>query len=99
MTYRERFNQALEEQIAAGGDAPRMVTLVNVYQGTDATARHFAFREWLEGASLVCGRCFMPVGAAVGEADEDAEVLCSWCRHGFAEREPVPGWKRTWARW
>ena len=50
VTYGELFKQALEEQIAAGGDVGRMVTLVNAYQGTDSVTRHFAFRDWLDAS-------------------------------------------------
>src|SRR5947207_1799804 len=99
-TYRELFQESLEEQIAAGGDVSRMVTLVNVYQRADQTARHFAFREWLDSASLACGRCGTSFESAPEDLQEDDDVLCVWCRKGFLGLglEPVPGWKRTFAR-
>jgi hypothetical protein len=102
-TYRERFEQSLEEDIAAGGDVSRMVTLVNIYQGADSTARHFAFREWLDAASLSCGRCAIASTLMKTEdIEEDDEVLCDWCRKGSVNfgAEPALGWRRrAFARW
>jgi hypothetical protein len=97
-TYRERFQESLEEQIAAGGDVSRMVTLVNIYQGADSTARHFAFREWLDSASLSCSRCAIAAKLMRTEdIQEDDDVLCDWCRKGYAVGS-MPGWRPTFAR-
>ena len=91
VTYREIFNQALEEWIAAGGDVARTVTLVNVYQGSDPTARHFAFRDWLGTTRVPCSRCGFGFQPDPEEADEAGEVLCVWCIKGSLYRH-LPGW-------
>jgi hypothetical protein len=95
--YEERFTSWLEEEIAAGGDLTRMVTLVNSYQEADITARRSIFREWLDGAALACGRCRTAFSPPVDDVEEHDEVLCVWCRTGSSwGLSPVP--RRTFAR-
>jgi hypothetical protein len=70
----------LEERIGLGGDVGQVVTLVNVYQRTDAVARAIAFREWLEGELFLCERCEHEFSGHGFDAEEDDQVLCSGCR-------------------
>jgi hypothetical protein len=99
-TYRELFKAALEEQIAGGGDVGHMISLVNIYQGYDLVGRGFAFREWLATAPFACGRCSTAFTPNCDEVTEEDEALCVWCAHPNAKvgQEPMPGWRRTWAR-
>lgn len=99
-TYEELFREWLEELIGAGGDVSKVVTLVNVYQGTDGTARHHAFRDWLQAATLGCGRCRTAFSPPVDDVEEQDDVLCIWCRKGSLGLglEPIPGFRRTFAR-
>lgn len=78
-TYRELFQEALEESIATYGELSRVVTLVNVYQGTDPIARHYAFGDWIDGASFSCGLCGRTFTPEPDEVEEDAAVLCEGC--------------------
>ncbi len=80
-----------------GGDVSRVVTLVNAYHGTDSTARHHAFRDWLQATVLACGRCSTAFSPPADDVDEDDDVLCVWCRKGSSwGLSPVP--RRTFAR-
>jgi DNA-directed RNA polymerase subunit RPC12/RpoP len=97
-TFGDRFQQALEEQIARGGKVLAMVNLVAAYQGTNSEAREAAFREWLEHELFLCERCGAEFSGRRDDVDEHDEVVCSWCRHGVRLGEPVRGWHRTWAR-
>ncbi len=99
-SYREFFQAHLEDLIRMGGDVGQMVTLVNAYQGTDPTARHFAFHEWLQDASLACGQCGVSFKPLAEEVEEEDLIRCRWCAHGLRDlgSEPVSGWRRMWAR-
>jgi hypothetical protein len=98
--YEERFTEWLKQEIASGGDVPRMVALVNSYQGADTTARYRVFLEWLENASLACGRCKTSFKPGIEDIQEEDQVLCVWCRKSWlgVGLEPVPGFRRTFAR-
>lgn len=100
MTYGELFDEYLANAIRAGGEVERVARWVDAYQGRDVGVRREVFREWLEEASLACGRCGLGFGPKVEETEETQDVLCVWCVHGYlgADREPVPGWRRTWSR-
>jgi len=78
-TYRELFEEALGKSIATYGELWRIVTLVNIYQGTDEIARHYAFEGWVEGASFSCGRCRKIFTPDPGAVEEDAAVICERC--------------------
>jgi hypothetical protein len=100
-SYREPFQAHLEDLIrAGGGDVGRAVTLVNAYQGLDPAARHVAFREWLVDASLACSQCGGSFKPSSEDIEEEDPIRCRWCVHGLRALgvEPVPGWRRTWAR-
>ncbi len=99
-SYREFFQAHLEDMIRMGGEVGQVVSLVNAYQGSDPTARHFAFREWLEEASVVCGQCGASFTPPAEEVEEDDPIRCRWCARSLRDvgAEPVPGWRRTWVR-
>jgi DNA-directed RNA polymerase subunit RPC12/RpoP len=79
-TYRELFEEAIGKSIATYGELWRIVTLVNIYQGTDEIARHCAFGGWVEGASFSCGRCREIVTPDGGEIEEETAVVCEQCQ-------------------
>jgi hypothetical protein len=80
VTYKELFDESLEENISAGGDVGSIVTLVNAYQNHDATARHFVFNDWLDRESLTCSLCAKFFKVATNEVEENQYVLCPKCR-------------------
>lgn len=79
-TYRELFEVAIGTSIATYGELWRIVTLVNIYQGTDEIARRYAFEGWVEGASFSCGRCRETFTPETDGLEEDAAVICERCR-------------------
>jgi hypothetical protein len=79
VTYKELFNESLEESISSGGDVGTVVTLVNAYQNYDPTARHFAFTDWLDRESFTCSLCGKVFKSAATEVEEDQYVLCPKC--------------------
>lgn len=78
-TYRELFQESLEESIAAYGELSQVVTLVNIYRGSDPIARHYAFEDWIDGASFACDRCGKSFTPDAGEVEEDDSVVCGRC--------------------
>jgi len=78
------------------------VTLVNVYERRDASARGVMFRDWLKAERFACGRCqnpFTPQAEEIAEINEEDEIRCLWCAKPFLRsHEPVPGWNRAWSR-
>lgn len=78
-TYRELFQASLEGSIGAYGEFSRVVALVNIYQGSDPVARHYAFEEWVEDASFLCRRCEEEFTPDADGLEEDAAVLCERC--------------------
>ncbi len=78
-TYGELFKASLEEQIRSGGDVGTMVTLVNIYQGSDPAAAHFAFRDWVQATPMTCERCGRGFSAYSEVIDEDYFILCPKC--------------------
>ena len=80
---------------------PRMVALVNSYQGADSTTRYRMFLEWLGSATLVCGRCTSSFKSGIEDVQEDDAVLCVHCRLAWIRsEEPVPGYARAFgSRW
>ncbi len=78
-TYRDLFQQALEESIGAYGELSRVVTLVKVYQGSDPIARQYAFDDWVEGTSFRCGLCGRAFTPHPDEVEEYAAVFCERC--------------------
>ena len=80
VTYKELFDESLEESISSGGDVGSIVTLVNAYQKFDLTARHFAFTDWLDKESFTCTLCGKVFKSAANEVEEDQYVLCPKCR-------------------
>lgn len=81
-SYRDDFQTYLEGQIEVGGDVSTMVTLVNVYQGSDAIARQIAFREWVEATVFICALCGKHFTMAWEDVDEEDHILCPRCRRG-----------------
>lgn len=71
-----RILSSLEEWIKEGGNVGRLVTLVNIYQGQDPTARELAFREWLEEAEFFCAQCARPFAPNADRVEEEDYVLC-----------------------
>lgn len=101
-THKERFEAYLKERISAGGEADRIISLANAYQGADSAARSREFAVWLGSDRIDCDRCKNPFRAASETRGEDDEVLCQWCSLGrlglSLAAEPMPGWQRTWSR-
>jgi len=100
MTYRDLFEAALRERIAAGGDPSEIARLMGLCEGRDAFARMQEFARWLENDPFNCGRCGAAFWAASVPHGEDDEALCQWCRLTYpaVTFEPVPGWALTWRR-
>jgi hypothetical protein len=80
VTYRELFEESLEESISGGGDVGSIVTLVNAYQNQDIMARHFAFTDWLDRESFSCTLCRKVFQVAANEVEEGQYVFCPKCR-------------------
>ena len=77
-TYRDMFNETLEEQIAAGGEVSSVVTVVNAYQKFDPIARQFLFQDWLV-RDFICTRCSAPFQPNPDDVEEEHYVLCRRC--------------------
>ncbi len=99
-TYGELFDRFLHEAIAAGGEVARVCQLAVSLLRTDPAVRVAVFEDWLAGEQFRCEQCRVAFAARERGIQEDAEVRCDWCRHGgFAtNREPVPGYLRTFVR-
>lgn len=82
-TYGAQFMATLEEWITDGGDVSRIVTLANVYQGADQTARQLMFKEWLEATNLTCGGCGVGFKNVWEEVEEEDEIMCGCCIEGY----------------
>ncbi len=99
MTFRDLFESYLIERIAAGGEAQRIIRLVNAYQGTGGGARAEQFEAWRDNERFRCERCRFDFSGAVDKGDERDDVECIRCRTGFRMGvEPVPGFYRTLVR-
>jgi hypothetical protein len=79
-TYKELFNESLEESISAGGDVGTIVTLVNAYQNHDVIAHHFAFMDWINDESFTCTLYGKAFKVARDEVEESDYVVCPKCR-------------------
>ena len=85
LTYGGMFEKHLAEQISGGGEIPRMVTLVNIFQGTDIGSRYSEFRNWVQGTSFSCMFCddtFVPNPDKIKETNL---VVCGRCRRKCKE--------------
>lgn len=82
MTYGELFRAAIEEWITSGGNVGTMVTLVNACQGTDPTARHFLFQEFVQTHAFTCGWCEGRFSIDSAGVEEEDHVLCPRCHNG-----------------
>jgi len=100
MTYRDLFEAALRERIAAGGRPQDIERLVNACEGRDSFARMQEFSRWVENDPFDCRRCGAPFWVTGVTHGEDDEVLCGWCRLTYpaVTAEPMPGWRLTWSR-
>jgi len=81
VTYGKLFDESLEGIISAGGDVGTIVNLVNAYQKTDVTNRHYVFQDWLEANALFsCTSCGKPFAVDKYKIEEDHYVRCPKCR-------------------
>ncbi len=80
-TYRELFQQHLEDKILAGGVVHRILELAEIYERRNERDRQVEFTEWVRfTAAFTCTRCghvFLP---DQNEFAEDDFVLCFDCR-------------------
>ena len=81
VTYEKLFDESLEGIISAGGDVGTIINMVNVYQKTDVTNRHYVFQDWLEANTFFsCSSCGKPFAVDKHSIEEDYYVRCPKCR-------------------
>ena len=85
-TYGDLFQRHLMNQIKAGSEVDKMVTLVNMWQGNDPAAWQSEFEDWVHHESFLCENCYSvisffvhPEVAPKENIDEDCLVLCRSC--------------------